>query len=369
MVHFATALFQELMTNLYNDWDDNHDHYRFGPQLEHSPKGIKGAIVKFVNSNNYYNVKEYTDKVLQKINSYNEYLSGFENLYNLLADEASKQLLIKVLAYRILGKRKVKLPLNKPDFWNTVEKIRKNYTSEDDFITVEQMNLKLQKIQLRELGYQLELYYVPEGIFYDYVFQCYSYLPANVKIQPGDIVIDAGGCYGDTALQFAHDTGTSGHVFSFEFIPSNKTIWQKNVDLNPNVKPQITLVDRPLWDASNLDVFYKDAGPGSKVSFTKDFEPDGIVKTITIDELVASGQAKKVDFIKMDIEGAELKALHGAVETIKFFKPKLAISLYHSPEDFGTIPAFIHNLNLGYKFYFNHYTIHQEESVLFAIAE
>lgn len=68
----------------------------------------------------------------------------------------------------------------------------------------------------------------------------------------------------------------------------------------------------------------------------------------------------------MDIEGAEPFALKGAIETIKTFKPVLAIAIYHSIDDFIHIPKWIDSLNLGYKFYLGHYTIHSEETILFA---
>ncbi|MBK8611207.1 MAG: FkbM family methyltransferase [Chitinophagaceae bacterium] len=74
----------------------------------------------------------------------------------------------------------------------------------------------------------------------------------------------------------------------------------------------------------------------------------------------------KVDFIKMDIEGAELNAIMGAKGTLVKYRPKLAIAIYHSLSDFYTIAEFIKSLDLGYKFYLQHTTIHAEETVLFA---
>ncbi|BBB90083.1 MAG TPA: FkbM family methyltransferase [Methylomusa anaerophila] len=49
----------------------------------------------------------------------------------------------------------------------------------------------------------------------------------------------------------------------------------------------------------------------------------------TIDQLLASGVIPRADFIKMDIEGSEVEALYGAAQTIKKFKPRLAICAYH----------------------------------------
>lgn len=71
----------------------------------------------------------------------------------------------------------------------------------------------------------------------------------------------------------------------------------------------------------------------------------------------------------MDIEGAEQKAQQGAVETLKRFKPNLAISIYHSLKDYSEIALRIDGLQLGYKFHVRHFTIHLEETVLFATVD
>jgi hypothetical protein len=85
-----------------------------------------------------------------------------------------------------------------------------------------------------------------------------------------------------------------------------------------------------------------------------------------IDWLVGTGAAKKINFIKMDIEGAELHALKGAEQTIKKFRPKLAITVYHHFQDFWTIPQYIDSLALGYRFEMRHFTIHAEETLIYA---
>lgn len=69
----------------------------------------------------------------------------------------------------------------------------------------------------------------------------------------------------------------------------------------------------------------------------------------------------------MDIEGFEMKALNGAINTIKKYKPTLAICIYHKYTDFIDIPEFILNLNLGYKLYVRHHSNNFTETVLYAI--
>lgn len=68
----------------------------------------------------------------------------------------------------------------------------------------------------------------------------------------------------------------------------------------------------------------------------------------------------------MDIEGWEMKAIQGSTKTIKLFKPKLAISIYHKKNDLFDIILYLKNKFPFYKFYIDHYTIHHEETVLYA---
>jgi hypothetical protein len=78
-----------------------------------------------------------------------------------------------------------------------------------------------------------------------------------------------------------------------------------------------------------------------------------------------TGDIPKIDFVKMDIEGAELSAIKGAASSIRKFKPKLAISLYHKPTDIFEIPLYISKEFSFYEMFIEHYTIHEEETVLY----
>lgn len=74
-----------------------------------------------------------------------------------------------------------------------------------------------------------------------------------------------------------------------------------------------------------------------------------------------------ISFIKMDVEGEELNALHGAKETIAMKKPKLAICIYHKKEDLIEIPKYIKELNENYKLYIRAHMDGCAELVLYAV--
>jgi len=69
----------------------------------------------------------------------------------------------------------------------------------------------------------------------------------------------------------------------------------------------------------------------------------------------------------MDAEGHELKVLAGARETIKTFKPSLALSTYHRGDDLIKLPKFLLELNPDYKFYLRHCTPRWGETVLYVV--
>lgn len=91
-----------------------------------------------------------------------------------------------------------------------------------------------------------------------------------------------------------------------------------------------------------------------------------LVSAINLDNILSD---KKIDFIKMDIEGEELGALIGAQKIIKTQKPNLAICLYHYINHFWEIPNLIHSWNLGYKLYVRTHSGACMETVLYAIKE
>ena len=83
-----------------------------------------------------------------------------------------------------------------------------------------------------------------------------------------------------------------------------------------------------------------------------------------IDSVIGQG---KCDYIKMDIEGAEMNAIKGAKETIIKNKPKLAISIYHSNQDMIDIIEYVHQLVPEYRLYVRAHTMGIAETILYAL--
>ena len=290
-------------------------------------------------------------------------------MHDLVGNTASRDLVVKLCAYRILGHRKVKLPRNNPQYWKDVKGIEHYQTSAPP-VHIQFMNMELPLFDFTSMGYDLRVHATAPGSACAFVQKQYEYHsgPVHCKAENGDIAIDAGGCWGETIMYFAHEVGPTGRVVSFEFIPSNLSVMQVNLEQNPALASRVTLVKRPIWSHSGLKLFYVDWGPGSRVTADeKQYQYDGICETISIDDMGQELGLPRVDFIKMDIEGAEFPALQGAEQTIKSYRPKLAISIYHQLSDFVTIPRYLHELNLGYDFYLEHHTIYQNETVLFAV--
>lgn len=291
-------------------------------------------------------------------------------LYPRLADQRSRDLLVKLIAFSILGYRRVKLPRNTPEYWATLENVGQYATAEPP-VKIAFRDLDLPLFDARPLGFDMQLHSTGVGIAYALCQKQYEYDHGGVRcrVEAGDVVIDAGGCWGDTTLYFAHEVGPSGVCVVYDFIPSNIKVLKHNLARNPQLAERVRLVERPIWSTSGKDLYYVDWGPGSRVSDdpARYANPEGKATTITIDETLARLGLDRLDFIKMDIEGAELDALKGAEASIRKHRPKLAISLYHRPEDFTEIPRYIDSLRLGYTFYLEHHTLYQNETVLFCV--
>ena len=105
---------------------------------------------------------------------------------------------------------------------------------------------------------------------------------------------------------------------------------------------------------------------GGGISVIKETAGDTSVKVTTVDKFVEANKLPRVDFIKMDVEGHELKVTAGARETIKTFKPSLALSTYHRGDDLIELPKSLLELKPDYTFNLRHCGPSWADAVLYA---
>lgn len=295
-----------------------------------------------------------------------EYGQRLERVYTVLDNNESKDWLVRMVAYKILGHEKIKLPTNTPAYF-LIRNSQQKYLNYDQFVEVffSGSKRKLYLADLSRMGKNIKVY--SAGLDHIFIHQQHKYKDIVVP-QKGDVVLDCGACYGDSCLYFADLVGETGKVYSFEFIPGHIDVFRENLRLNPSLQEITDLIEFPLWDQKGVKVYFKDDGPGSRVGLSMFDGYQGVVETLTIDSFYEDRGLDKVDYIKMDIEGAELFALKGGERVIRKHRPKLAISSYHSLDDFVNIPLWIDGLDLGYKIYLDHTTIHWEETNVFAVS-
>jgi FkbM family methyltransferase len=366
MSDFKSALEEKVWQSRFNNYGlENYDEYRFkdAPIISRNSTGALNSIKREIGNSVFFRRKSLNNR-LRLLKDY-EY--GLQRIWENL-DAEGRELLVSLTAFRSLGHTKIKLERNNKNYWKAIE-VAKTLKNPNDVYDPHFMHFVLEKFDLSPIGYDIKLYFSDIGIAIDYIIEQYAHQSAgkrNVYAGEGDVVLDVGACWGDTALYFASCVGETGKVYSFEFIPDNIKLFDINVSLNPRLLKRIELIQHPVSDIFGNTIYFKDNGPGSKVKPESFKDQTGSATTITIDDFVAKSKLSKVDFIKMDIEGAESAALQGAIETIKKHRPKLAIAIYHSMKDFVNIPNWILDLNLGYELFIGHYTIHSEETVCFA---
>jgi FkbM family methyltransferase len=134
------------------------------------------------------------------------------------------------------------------------------------------------------------------------------------QMKPGEFALDVGAHVGGVALLMAACAGPSGRVICFEPDPSARAGLGRNFDLNPHIRrPKIEPL--AVSDASGESVFFTRGGdPNSSLTGTG-LGAEGVEKvtvgTVSLDDYLAS-ETQAPDWVKIDIEGAEVRALKGA---------------------------------------------------------
>ena len=285
---------------------------------------------------------------------------SLEYFYDLLEDKAEKQLYLKMIVSKLLGP--VYVTAQEKEKYIHSRDIFDSLLVDNSVRQLKSVTRKLKFYDLSKLGYDIKVYGARALLDKLVIHNQYSY--KDCKVEKGGFVIDAGGCWGDTSLIFSSMVGNDGRIFTFEFFDDNLNILKENFSHNKNLSENIILTEHPIYNKSNK-ILYLNHACADITTLTENKNNLNQYKTICIDDFVEKNKVEKIDFIKMDIEGCELKALQGAINTLKKYKPKLAIAAYHKYEDYYEIPKFLNELNAGYKFYFANYTLGFTDTVIY----
>lgn len=284
----------------------------------------------------------------------------WDETFKMLGDAESQNVLLKVLSFRINGEARAELPLS-PERYGAAERVANEHLLEED---VEQSPIgPLNRYRFDVDGQQLDLVQHHLNAVETFALEQYCCRRAGIAPKPGDHVIDGGACWGDTALFFAALTGPTGSVAAFEFVPENLAVLERNLARNPDVGTRVEVVRHALWDSTGATLHFDAAGPATRVAGSPD-ESTG-VQSISIDEWMQQSGKGRIDFVKLDVEGAEQQVLNGAEAVLRSRHPQLAISVYHRDDDLYAIPALLREY--GYQhFHLDHFTTGRYETVLFA---
>ena len=183
-------------------------------------------------------------------------------------------------------------------------------------------------------------------------------LPGVCGVEAGDVILDLGAFNGNSSIALSRPAGDEDKVYAFEPNPVMQEIMARN--LTKMNCTNVEIIPRGAGDATNVLKFTIN-GAASR------FDPFGDVDVQigTVDDFVVERGLSRVDFIKLDVEGFEMLALRGAASTIRTFRPKLAISVYHLHYDVHAITLSIRDLCPWYRFYLRHNAIIDGKIVLF----
>lgn len=170
-------------------------------------------------------------------------------------------------------------------------------------------------------------------------------------VEDNDIILDCGAHIGSFSYVASKKASL---IFAFEPLPLTYNLLTKNITLW-DIK-SIIPVKKCIFSSNKkinllFDLYRIDGSTLIKSRAKKLISPKTIkTECITIDNFVKKKNLRKIDFIKMDIEGSEIEAIRGARNVIKKFKPRMAIAAYHFSQDKIRIPEFILSIRSDYKY-------------------
>jgi FkbM family methyltransferase len=346
---FTSRFFTEFFQSIHSKQADNWDERRFGPENPGFSVDTAAFNMRFALAN----------------------FDHYAWVHDQLSDAPSRDYLIRFILYKILGHTHVRFPQIGPDFWrlyNSVESYQVSRASAPFPSQWLPVPTFVNRYHLPFSGSSLKVNTSDVSFLETLLFDQYRYNQggADVSVRPGDVVIDAGACWGDTTLAFSVRAGKRGRIFGFEMIEENLAVLRTNLAENLELAETIEIIESPLASTSGQEYWVSSNGAASTLKRTPG--QGKRVLSVSIDDFVESKNLETVNFIKFDIEGAEKDALLGAKDTIRKYKPTLAVSVYHKNEDIIELPRIIKTLYPDYHLYLHGVCLNYGETILFARA-
>lgn len=196
-------------------------------------------------------------------------------------------------------------------------------------------------------------FWIPEGDDYVLPFNLAEqerriYGAGSRGVQAGDVVLDCGANIGVTVREELK--AGARKIVAIEPAPENVECLRRNFP-DEIRDGRVILVPKGVWDKEDFLTLNVDPKNSAADSFVIQREGAVSIQKVpltTIDHLVNDLKLDKVDYIKMDIEGAEPNALAGAHDTLARFKPRISISAYHAPDHPSIIPKAIRAARADY---------------------
>lgn len=325
-------------------------------QLEKNHIEIAGFIDNNPQKHNQ-NYGEYTVHALDQISKQDNIIIASIIYWHDMRLQMEEQGYTKFICYEELAFCDARFPVYNQSFQGMVDKLienREEYLQIFEILEDEKSKEILDNII--KFRYSFDTCYTEKAY-------CLSKLSGNqyfdreiVYPSSNEIFVDGGGYNGDSAMEFIQWSKENyKKILFYELDDIMVGHAKKNLERYSNIeymnvglgKQKETL----LYDGMN-------SGGGGIISEAGSMS----VEVAALDE-----KNEAVTFIKLDIEGFEQEALAGASKTIKKHLPKLAISVYHKPEDLYAIAKYIRQLEPRYKFYLRHYSNVYADTVLYAI--
>ncbi len=189
-----------------------------------------------------------------------------------------------------------------------------------------------------------------------------------LKLEDQEVFVDCGAYNGDTLQEFLKIKGDKfSKLILFELSADNFGELEKNVSiLDKSIKNKVEIHNKGVSDKKEKIVYFEQGEGSSAWGISGNLElgggSDGYLTTI--DE---ECKGNRITYIKMDIEGSEMAALKGAEQCIRIDKPKLAVCLYHKPQDIWELPLYIKKILPEYHIYIRHHTDLLNETVCYAV--